>query len=135
MTEHPPAAPYLSLATLMAWTTSAGTPSATSPPRAGSPGARTRSRFWYAVRDSTLYLLSGGGARSDWVRNLTRNPEVGVRIGDRVLAGRARVVDDADEDRSARDLVYNKYQAGYRGDLTGWRDSALPIAIDPVNTE
>jgi hypothetical protein len=26
--------------------------------------------------------------------------------------------------------VYEKYQPGYAGDLRGWRESALPVAID-----
>lgn len=86
--------------------------------------------IWYALRESTVYLLSGGGRRSDWVRNLLRHPEVVVRIGARTLSGRGRLVTEPDEDRLARTLVHGKYSDGYQGDLTGWRDSALPIAID-----
>jgi hypothetical protein len=26
--------------------------------------------------------------------------------------------------------VFEKYAAGYGGDLTGWREAALPIAVD-----
>src|SRR4029453_632468 len=39
--------------------------------------------IWFAMRGRTLYLLSGGGDRSDWVRNLLRRPEVTVRLGRR----------------------------------------------------
>ena len=38
--------------------------------------------IWFAVRDSTLYFLAGGGERSDWVRNLQVNPTVTVRLRD-----------------------------------------------------
>jgi len=90
--------------------------------------------IWFALRDRTLYLLSGGGDRSDWVRNLLAHPEVSVRIGRRdapALAARARVVDpSSDEDDLARRLVTGKYQPGYGGDLTGWRRSSLPVAVD-----
>ena len=86
--------------------------------------------IWYALRGSTVYLLSGGGQRSDWVRNLLRRPDLTIRIGDRTMAGRGRVVTSADEDRLARTLVYDKYSPGYAGDLEGWRESSLPIAID-----
>jgi deazaflavin-dependent oxidoreductase (nitroreductase family) len=90
--------------------------------------------IWFALQDHTLYLLSGGGDRSDWVRNLLRHPEVTVRLGRRdadPLAGRARLVDQgSDEDELARRLVVAKYQPTYGGDLSGWRRSALPVAVD-----
>ena len=90
--------------------------------------------IWFALRDRTLYLLSGGGDRSDWVRNLQREPAVTVRLG-RVdaagLPGRARVVEaGSDEDELARRLVAGKYPPTYGGDLSGWRRSALPVAVD-----
>jgi deazaflavin-dependent oxidoreductase (nitroreductase family) len=90
--------------------------------------------IWFALQGRTLYLLSGGGDRSDWVRNLLAWPEVTVRLGRRdgaELAGRARLVEaGSDEDRLARDLVTAKYQPGYGGDLSGWRASAMPVAVD-----
>jgi deazaflavin-dependent oxidoreductase (nitroreductase family) len=90
--------------------------------------------IWFALRDRTLYLLSGGGDRSDWVRNLLVRPEVTVRLGRRAAAGlaaRARVVEPgSDEDELARRLVTAKYQPTYGGDLSGWRRSALPVAVD-----
>jgi deazaflavin-dependent oxidoreductase (nitroreductase family) len=86
--------------------------------------------IWFALSGPVLYMLSGGGARSDWVRNIERDPEVTVRIGGRELAGRARLVTDGDEERRARELLFERYRSGYGGDLTGWRDSALPVAVD-----
>jgi deazaflavin-dependent oxidoreductase (nitroreductase family) len=90
--------------------------------------------IWFALQGRTLYLLSGGGDRSDWVRNLLRHPEVTVRLGHRDapgLPGRARLVEPAsDEDERARGLVVGKYQPTYGGDLSGWRREALPVAVD-----
>jgi deazaflavin-dependent oxidoreductase (nitroreductase family) len=90
--------------------------------------------IWYALLGRTLYLLSGGGDRSDWVRNLSRRPAVTVRFGRRdaaELAGRARIVQaGSEEDELARRLVAGKYQGSYGGDLSGWRRSALPVAVD-----
>jgi deazaflavin-dependent oxidoreductase (nitroreductase family) len=89
--------------------------------------------IWFALQGDTLFLLSGGGARSDWVRNLLRRPEVTVRVGRRDAReriGRARVVDPgAPEEELARRLVADKYQPGYGGDLSGWRRSALPVVV------
>jgi deazaflavin-dependent oxidoreductase (nitroreductase family) len=90
-----------------------------------------RIEIWFALSGATAYLLSGGGERSDWVRNLRGDPSVGVRIGDRELTATARVVEPGtDEDALARRLVFDKYARGYSGDLTAWRGSALPVALD-----
>jgi deazaflavin-dependent oxidoreductase (nitroreductase family) len=86
--------------------------------------------IWFALAGAAVYVLSGGRDRSDWVRNLLREPRVNVRIAERTFGGRARVVEDSDEDARARELVYEKYAPTYAGDLTGWRQESLPIAID-----
>jgi deazaflavin-dependent oxidoreductase (nitroreductase family) len=86
--------------------------------------------IWFGLVGATAYLLSGGGDRSNWVRNLRRDPAVTVRIAGTTWPGSARIVEDADEGERARTLLVDKYAAGYSGDLTGWRRRALPVAID-----
>jgi deazaflavin-dependent oxidoreductase (nitroreductase family) len=87
--------------------------------------------IWFAAGEGdSIFLLSGGRDRSDWVRNLRRQPTVEVRIGERQLAGQARLVGDAAEDALARRLLFEKYQGGAQGDLTSWSRTALPVAID-----
>jgi len=86
--------------------------------------------IWFVLEARTVYLLSGGGDRSDWVRNLRRTPEVSVRIRDQAMGGHARMVEDPTEDEHARDALVAKYQAGYDGSLAGWRRRSLPIAVD-----
>ena len=93
-------------------------------------GAAREIEIWFGLEAGTLYMLSGGGERSDWVRNLMREPAVTVRIGDVTLPGRARVVTDPGEDGAARRLLYDKYSARYAGDLENWRRTALPVAVD-----
>jgi deazaflavin-dependent oxidoreductase (nitroreductase family) len=87
--------------------------------------------IWFAMRGNTLYILSGGQDRSDWVRNAVKMPRVSVRIGDKRFEGEARIVrDGTDEDALARRLLLDKYTARSSGDLSDWGKSALPVAIE-----
>ncbi|UDY36616.1 nitroreductase family deazaflavin-dependent oxidoreductase [Dermatobacter hominis] len=99
-------------------------------------GAPHRIEIWFAVADdgTTLYLLAGGRDSSDWVRNLRADARCTVGIATRdapAHPGEARVLDvDDDESAAARQLVFDKYQPRGHGDLAGWRDRSLPVAID-----
>jgi len=64
-------------------------------------GRPHRIEIWFALDGSTLYLLSGGRDRSDWVKNLQATPEVTVEVGPRTFSARARVVEEPDEDERA----------------------------------
>jgi deazaflavin-dependent oxidoreductase (nitroreductase family) len=86
--------------------------------------------IWFALEGQTLYMLSGGRDRSNWVKNLVREPRVQVRIADREWNGLARVVDDPDRAARARELLFAKYTPRYGGDLSDWRDRSLPIAVE-----
>jgi deazaflavin-dependent oxidoreductase (nitroreductase family) len=87
--------------------------------------------MWFGLGPGgrTLYMLSGGGYRSDWVRNLKKNPGVTVRLGSERFEGRARVVEDPEEDALARRLLVEKYERK-PGSLSNWRRAALPVAVD-----
>jgi deazaflavin-dependent oxidoreductase (nitroreductase family) len=95
--------------------------------RSGRPH---RIEIWYASEGETLYLLSGGGRSSDWVRNIANDANVLVEIDGEAHRARARLLDDDEEAERARTLVYDKYAPRYAGDLTSWRERALPVAID-----
>ena len=87
--------------------------------------------IWFAREEgaSTIYLLSGGGDRSDWVRNIRANAAVTVRIDDETFEGRGRVVDaGSGEDALARRVIGDKYGRG--SDLARWLREALPVAIE-----
>jgi deazaflavin-dependent oxidoreductase (nitroreductase family) len=87
--------------------------------------------IWFSLvpKTRTLYMLAGGGDRADWVRNLRRQPAVTVRVSGEVLKGRARGVEDGEEDELARRLLVEKYERR-PGSLSGWRRRALPVAVD-----
>ena len=84
--------------------------------------------IWFALSDGVVYMLSGGGDRSDWVRNLRANPAVTIRLGDERRACVARTAMDADEEALARRLLVEKYRPRYTGELDEWGRTSLPVA-------
>ena len=93
-------------------------------------GRPHRIEIWFAAHPErdTVYMLSGGRERADWVRNLVASPRCTVDIGDAHFIGYGRVIEATDEDEPARTLVHDKYADG--DDLAGWRATSLPVAID-----
>lgn len=86
--------------------------------------------IWFGAQENTLYLLSGSG-KSDWVKNLRKDPAVSVRITTHNFTGTARVVEEQEEERTARYLIAEKYHEWEEGKtLSQWARTALPIAID-----
>jgi deazaflavin-dependent oxidoreductase (nitroreductase family) len=87
--------------------------------------------IWFGAGDAKLFMLSGGGRRADWVRNIVANPSVEVRLGDRTFFATARVVEDPAEEALARHLLAAKYQGWRDGEpLSRWAATALPVAVD-----
>ena len=87
--------------------------------------------IWFGMDGSRLYLLSGGRDKSDWVKNLLKNPSVTIRIAKQTFTGTARIVTEEQEDTKARTVVAEKYQEWEEGrTLSQWARTALPVAID-----
>jgi deazaflavin-dependent oxidoreductase (nitroreductase family) len=83
--------------------------------RTGKPHTVT---IWFVVDDATVYL-STLKARRDWVRNLTRTPDVTLEAGDMRFQGRARTVTDPIEDARIRSRLAAKYWVARIGSWLG----------------
>ena len=93
--------------------------------RTGNPH---RIEIWFALAEGTVYLLSGGRDRSDWVRNLMRSPEVVIELGGQVRATTARVLEAGTaDDLLARRLLVEKYRSP-DDDLATWGRTSLAVA-------
>lgn len=91
--------------------------------------------IWFSVVDNTVYLLSGGGGESDWVKNLRVAPEVTVRIGKFIFTATARIVRDIKEESTVRPLMAAKYQEWTEGgELSDWARDALVVGLDIVQS-
>jgi deazaflavin-dependent oxidoreductase (nitroreductase family) len=88
--------------------------------------------IWFALQGHTLYMLSGGGDRSDWVKNILRTPAVEVTILGNRFSGQGRLIGDAEEDKLARKLLYDKYTPRSSDDLDEWSRISLPVAVELV---
>lgn len=87
--------------------------------------------IWFGIQNSTLYLLSGDGEKSDWVRNLLRNSSVIVRIAEHTFNGTARIVSEKEEELMARKMLDAKYQGWREGRrFSHWARTALVVGID-----
>lgn len=87
--------------------------------------------IWFGLIGNTCYLLSGGRDKSDWVKNLTKNPSVTVRIGWQTFRAAARIVKNEEEAMTARDLLADKYnERNANSSLSKWARTALPVALD-----
>ena len=87
--------------------------------------------IWFGAKGTSIYLLSGGGDRSDWVKNLLKDPHVSVYIAKHHFNGMARIVKDEQEETSARYMLAEKYQEWEDGrGLSEWARTALVVGIE-----
>lgn len=87
--------------------------------------------IWFGLIGNTCYLLSGGRDKSDWVKNLLKDPSVTVRIGGLTFRAAARIVKGEQEAMTARNLLADKYnERNANGSLSKWARTALPVALD-----
>ena len=86
--------------------------------------------IWFALQGHTLYMLSGGRDRSDWVKNALRTPAVQVTILGTSFSGQARLVSGPEEEELARKLLFDKYTPRSSDDLDEWSRSSLPVAVN-----
>ena len=86
--------------------------------------------IWFGLNNTSLYLMSGDG-KSDWMKNLLKNPVVTVRVADRTFNATARLVQDETEQMLARNLLADKYnERRANGSLSKWARTAIVVGLD-----
>jgi len=81
--------------------------------------------IWFVVRCERFYLFAEKGEAAGWVKNIRRNPNVTVRIGEWQIEATARVL-DRQIDRKLWDQV-----AAIADNKYGWGEG-LPVEITPL---
>ncbi|HEY3529464.1 MAG TPA: nitroreductase family deazaflavin-dependent oxidoreductase [Nocardioides sp.] len=97
--------------------------------RSGRPH---RIEIWFLERGDAVYLFSGGGERSDWVRNLQREPHVDLELPGRPSQRySASVVKDADDGlRREMDVKYYATDPGEH--ITEWARDSTVVRLTPL---
>lgn len=90
-------------------------------------GRDRRVELWWSTDGTTVYLISGGGDRSDWVRNLLAEPAARFETANGTVDVTARLpLRDAGE----RAVAARVLAAKYGRDERAWRERAYLIALD-----
>src|SRR5207248_11579914 len=87
-----------------------------------STGLPREIEIWFVVCRDRVYLFAETGEAAAWIKNIRRNPEVVVRIGEQQIGATARVL-DRETDRELWDQVAAIADRKY-----GWGDG-LPDEI------
>jgi deazaflavin-dependent oxidoreductase (nitroreductase family) len=85
-------------------------------------GLRREIEIWFVLCRDHFYLFAETGEAAGWVKNIRRNPEVTIRIGERQISATARVL-DRETDRQLCDEV-----AAISVRKRGWGEG-LPVEI------
>ena len=79
--------------------------------------------IWFVYDRGALYIQSGQEGKTHWYRNLQKNPQMRLKIGQLSLTGKAHFVTDPVESRRVHDLFRSKYSlarvAGFVGSSIG----------------
>ena len=95
-------------------------------------GRPHRIEIWFVIIDGGLAVMSGGGRRSDWVKNLAVDPNLILEVGDEQWRCRAAILDDA-ADHPARARLAQRYQGWREGQpLTAWARESLVVEITAI---
>lgn len=92
-------------------------------------GRPHRIEIWSAIIDGRLFVNSGGGKHSDWVKSLLADPSVGIEIGDEKWEGTAAVRAEATV-HPARPRLAARCQGWRPGQpLSTWATESLLIEL------
>jgi len=84
-------------------------------------GRRHRIEIWFVEHGGKYYVMSEGGERAHWVRNIMHNPGVSFSVGNKSFSRAAKVVEKGPAAVAVKKLMKEKY---------GW-DDGLVVELAP----
>lgn len=77
-------------------------------------GRITKRKFstpvWFVLDAARVLLLPVKGSESNWLKNLTKDPHIELRVEDAGISSKATIVRDSDQVKE----VFDKFRAKYR---------------------
>jgi deazaflavin-dependent oxidoreductase (nitroreductase family) len=96
-------------------------------------GAPHEIEIWFATDGETIWMISGGRDRSDWVQNLLATPAAVLRIARETFAATARpALADPSERRRAAEALHAKYAGQVSASAEEWVADAYLVAFDLI---
>ena len=88
-------------------------------------------KIWFVATRDTLYVSSGRGSNSQWVKNLKQTPTVTCRIGSTRFRGSAVWLEEGQVRETVFPLFFRKYFRARLFRWIGWYQEAFAFAITP----
>jgi deazaflavin-dependent oxidoreductase (nitroreductase family) len=96
--------------------------------RTGNPH---RIEIWFLEYDGAVYLFSGGGESSDWVRNLRHDPDVELELPSRPAERYSATVLDNPTHELRRRMDARYYGTDAGRELTDWARHSTVVQLVP----
>ena len=78
--------------------------------------------IWFIYERGRFYIQAGNDGKTAWYRNLKKNSQIGLKIGDLTFTGKARFIDDPTETERIHEMFRDKY---LRARLAAWVGSQV----------
>lgn len=87
--------------------------------------------LWFVATDERLYVTSGRGSNSQWIKNVRHTPDVSCQIGTTRLRGTASYLADETVREEIFPRFFRKYFLSRVMRWVGWYKESFAVEIRP----
>ena len=91
--------------------------------------------IWFVVHEGFIYIMSGNMKKSDWVKNLLKEPHVSLRISAETFTAVASLLNDKAIEDIVRMKMATKYNEKEGSELSEWAQTALVVKFSPLDSQ
>jgi deazaflavin-dependent oxidoreductase (nitroreductase family) len=90
--------------------------------------------LWFAFADGKIYL-SHEGAATDWMKNITSNSRVSIKVGSVHLDAEAAILDECISIKAGQRSLYEKYYGrATEATIEDWFELSKIVELTPLKT-